>query len=206
MLVELGVVEQRYRAVLEVLDGASVTEWRAGMGWRVRRCMSGCAGMRTTVVWRLWRTGRRGRGRVRIRCRRRSRRGSWRCAGRIRRGGRDGSVAAGAGGCRAAAGPLSGVSGAGAPRPGGRRQKRQAAPGGLPAVGAGRAMELWQMDVVGRFFLADGTELKMVTGIDDHSRFVCLRKAGGAGHGPAGVRRAGRGVGPPRGAGADPDR
>jgi hypothetical protein len=26
MLVELGVVEQRYRAVLEVLDGAEVTE------------------------------------------------------------------------------------------------------------------------------------------------------------------------------------
>jgi transposase InsO family protein len=37
-------------------------------------------------------------------------------------------------------------------------------------------MELWQMDVVGRFHLADGTELKMVTGIDDHSRFcVCAR-------------------------------
>lgn len=34
-----------------------------------------------------------------------------------------------------------------------------------------RSMELWQMDVVGRFFLADGTELSAVTGIDDHSRF-----------------------------------
>jgi transposase InsO family protein len=32
-------------------------------------------------------------------------------------------------------------------------------------------MELWQMDVVGRIFLADGTELSAVTGIDDHSRF-----------------------------------
>ena len=39
-----------------------------------------------------------------------------------------------------------------------------------------RAMELWQMDIVGRLFLADGTEVKVVTGIDDHSRFcVCAR-------------------------------
>ena len=36
----------------------------------------------------------------------------------------------------------------------------------------GRSMELWQMDVVGRVLLADGAELKVVTGIDDHSRFV----------------------------------
>jgi transposase InsO family protein len=34
-----------------------------------------------------------------------------------------------------------------------------------------RSMELWQMDIVGRFHLADGTELKAVTGLDDHSRF-----------------------------------
>ena len=39
-----------------------------------------------------------------------------------------------------------------------------------------RSMELWQMDVVGRLFLKDGTEVKIVTGIDDHSRFcVCAR-------------------------------
>jgi transposase InsO family protein len=34
-----------------------------------------------------------------------------------------------------------------------------------------RAMELWQMDIMGGVFLVDGTELKVVTGIDDHSRF-----------------------------------
>jgi transposase len=39
-----------------------------------------------------------------------------------------------------------------------------------------RSMELWQMDIVGRFYLADGTELKVVAGIDDHSRYcVCAR-------------------------------
>jgi len=36
----------------------------------------------------------------------------------------------------------------------------------------GGAMELWQMDVVGGVVLADGRELKILTGIDDHSRFV----------------------------------
>jgi transposase InsO family protein len=34
------------------------------------------------------------------------------------------------------------------------------------------AMELWQMDVVGGVHLADGSEAKIVSGIDDHSRFV----------------------------------
>ena len=37
-----------------------------------------------------------------------------------------------------------------------------------------RPMELWQMDVVGGFPLADGTSAKALTGIDDHSRMcVC---------------------------------
>jgi transposase InsO family protein len=36
----------------------------------------------------------------------------------------------------------------------------------------GRSMELWQVDVMGRVHLADGLEVKVVTGIDDHSRFI----------------------------------
>lgn len=35
----------------------------------------------------------------------------------------------------------------------------------------GRPMELWQMDVVGGFVLADGRRAKALTGVDDHSRF-----------------------------------
>ena len=35
-----------------------------------------------------------------------------------------------------------------------------------------RSMELWQMDIVGGVRLADGSEAKIVSGIDDHSRFV----------------------------------
>lgn len=34
-----------------------------------------------------------------------------------------------------------------------------------------RSMELWQMDIVGGVRLADGSEAKIVTGVDDHSRF-----------------------------------
>ena len=33
-------------------------------------------------------------------------------------------------------------------------------------------MHLWQLDIVGGVFLADGREYKMLTAIDDHSRFV----------------------------------
>jgi hypothetical protein len=35
-------------------------------------------------------------------------------------------------------------------------------------------MELWQLDVMGGIWLADGRELKAVTGIDDHSRFCVM--------------------------------
>jgi transposase len=34
-----------------------------------------------------------------------------------------------------------------------------------------RPMELWQLDVMGGVWLADGRELKVLTGLDDHSRF-----------------------------------
>lgn len=37
----------------------------------------------------------------------------------------------------------------------------------------GAPMELWQMDIVGGFPLADGTSAKALTGIDDHSR-LCV--------------------------------
>ncbi len=47
------------------------------------------------------------------------------------------------------------------------------------------AMDLWQLDVTASLFLADGRECKIITGIDDHSRFcviatVVLRATGRA--------------------------
>ncbi len=35
-------------------------------------------------------------------------------------------------------------------------------------------MQLWQLDVTGSVFLAGGTELKLISGIDDHSRFCVI--------------------------------
>ena len=40
----------------------------------------------------------------------------------------------------------------------------------------GRSMELWQMGVMGRVHRAGGLEVKVVTGIDDHSRFIVCAK------------------------------
>ena len=39
-----------------------------------------------------------------------------------------------------------------------------------------RPMELWQMDITGGVHLVDASELKVVTGIDDHSRFCVSAK------------------------------
>ncbi len=39
-----------------------------------------------------------------------------------------------------------------------------------------RSMELWQTDVMGRVKIADGTEASVVTGIDDHSRYCVIAK------------------------------
>lgn len=50
-------------------------------------------------------------------------------------------------------------------------------------------MSLWQIDIVGGIHLVDGTEVKVVTGVDDHSRF-CIRPRWSSG------RRGGRCVWP----------
>jgi transposase InsO family protein len=62
----------------------------------------------------------------------------------------------------------------------------------------GAPMELWQLDVVGGVLLADGRSCKVLTGIDDHSRFVVCaglmtRATGRAvcGHFAAALRRYG---------------
>ena len=88
VLVELGLVEQRYQAVLEVLnDGATVTDVARRYGvvrqtvhsWLRRYAAEGLAGLADASS-------------KPVSCPHqmapRSRRGSWRCAGRIRGGGR----------------------------------------------------------------------------------------------------------------------
>ena len=57
-------------------------------------------------------------------------------------------------------------------------------------------MALWQLDIVGGAFLAGGTEAKIVTGVDDHSRFCVICQVVARPDGPGGVpgvrRRAGQ--------------
>jgi transposase InsO family protein len=176
VLVELGVVEQRYRAVLEVLDGASVVEvarrngvtrqtvheWlrryanEGGLGGLADRSSrpASCPHQMTTQLEAMVVAMRRAHpawGPDRIR---------WQL-------GRDGVD------------PVPGRSSIyralvrhGLVEANRRRRRRE----DYRRWERGRSMELWQMDVMGRAYLADGRELKVVTGIDDHSRFVVCAK------------------------------
>jgi transposase InsO family protein len=57
------------------------------------------------------------------------------------------------------------------PKPGRRRRKD------YRRWERGTSMELWQLDVTASAFLAGGAEVKIVTGVDDHSRFCVMTKA-----------------------------
>ncbi len=172
MLVELGVVEQRYQAVLEVLgDGATVTDVarRYGVarqtvhGWLGRYAGRGLAGlvdqsskprscphqMAPVVEARIvaMRREHPGWGPRTIRV--------W-----LEREGVE---------------PLPGRTSIerclvrhGLVTPEARKRKRS----DYKRWERARAMELWQMDIVGGVRLVDGSEAKIVSGIDDHSRFV----------------------------------
>jgi transposase InsO family protein len=61
---------------------------------------------------------------------------------------------------------------AGLIEPDGRRRRRRE----WKRWERGKPNELWQMDTVGGFLLADGTQAKALTGIDDHSRFCVSAK------------------------------
>jgi Homeodomain-like domain len=67
MLVELRVGEQRYRAVWEVLEGASVIEVARRFKVSRQSVHAWLTGMPQTVAWAVWVIGRRGRIAVRIR-------------------------------------------------------------------------------------------------------------------------------------------
>jgi transposase InsO family protein len=175
VLVELGLVEQRHRAVCEVLDGATVTDVarRTGVAgqtvhdWLRAYANGGMAGlvdrsskpqscphqMPPAVEARVVELRRANPG--------------WGPGTILHRLGREGVER------------LPGRSSVhralvrhGLIEPGRRRRRRS----DYKRWERGRSMELWQMDVVGRIHLADGTELSATTGIDDHSRLcVCAR-------------------------------
>jgi transposase InsO family protein len=177
VLVELGVVEQRYRAVLEVLDeGVPVTvvarrygvarqtvhEWLrryandgglGGLADRSSRPVSCPHQMPPEVEARIVGVRREhpgwGPSRVRWELQR---------AGVVPLPGRSSVYRA-----LLRHGLVEGKK---------RRRRRQ----DYRRWERGRAMELWQMDVMGRVHLASGLEVKVVTGIDDHSRFIVSAK------------------------------
>jgi transposase InsO family protein len=177
VLVELGVVEQRYRAVLEVLDeGASVTDVarRYGVarqtvhGWLRRYANRGGLGGLADRSSRPERCPHQMPPEVEARVlgirRAHPAWGPSRIVWQLEREGR---------------GPLPGRSSVyralvrhGLVEAKKRKRRRE----DYRRWERGRAMELWQRDVMGRVHLADGTEVKVVTGIDDHSRFVVCAK------------------------------
>ncbi len=172
MLVELRLVEQRYQAVLEVLnDGATVTDVarRHGVarqtvhGWLRRYAASGLAGladqtskplscphqMAPSVEARIVEMRRQHPG--------------WGPRTIVFWLDKEGVE------------PLPGRTSVerclirhGLVTPQARKRKRS----DYKRWERSRAMELWQMDIVGGVRLADGSEAKIVSGIDDHSRFV----------------------------------
>ena len=177
MLVELGVVEQRYRAVLEVLEeGAPVVEvarrygvarqtvheWLAryandgglaGLADRSPRPASCPHQMPAVVEARIVgiRRDHPGWGPSRIR---------WELE-------------------RAGVAPLPGRPAVyralirhGLIVPGKRKRRRE----DYRRWERSAAMQLWQMDVTGRVHLTGGQEVKIVTGIDDRSRFIVCAK------------------------------
>ncbi len=176
MLVELGLVEQRYQAVLEVLnDGATVTDVARRHGvarqtvyaWLRAYAADGLRGladhssrpqscphqMDPTVEARIVAMRREHPG--------------WGSRTILTWLAREGWV------------PLPGRTSIdrclvrhGLITPQARRRKRS----DYKRWERSRAMELWQMDIVGGVCLADGTEAKVVSGIDDHSRFVISAK------------------------------
>jgi transposase InsO family protein len=176
VLVELGVVEQRYQAVLEVLGGASVTDVarRYGVarqtvhGWLRRYATDGLAGLvdrsskpdscphQTPVEIE-----------ARIVEMRRAHPG-WgpRTIGYHLE--RDGVAQV-----PSRSSIYRTLIRHGLIDPQQRRKRRS----DYKRWERARAMELWQMDVMGGVHLSDGSELKVVTGIDDHSRFCVSAKA-----------------------------
>ena len=175
MLVELGVVEQRYQAVLEVLQGATVTDvaGRYGVarqtvhGWLRRYASDGLAGLvdRSSKPDTCpHQTPAEIEGRI---VEMRTAHPGWgpRTIGYYLE--REGVV------------PVpsrSSIYRALTRHKLIDPQKRRKRRSDYKRWERARSMELWQMDVMGGVYLTDGIELKVVTGLDDHSRFCVSAK------------------------------
>nr|WP_314222227.1 IS481 family transposase [Streptomyces sp. DSM 40713] len=178
-LVELSVVEQRYRAVLAVLAGATVTEIAAQLGvsrqtvsgWKSRYEASGLAGLADRSR-RPASCPHQASAEVEAAvCELRREHPRWgprRIAHVLERSGAVSPVPS-----RMTVYRI--LVRHGLVEPGVRRRKRS----DYKRWQRDRPMQLWQMDIVGGVMLVDPltgelTEAKIVTGVDDHSRFCVI--------------------------------
>ncbi|TWD81671.1 transposase [Kribbella amoyensis] len=172
MLRELSVVEQRYQAVLAVVeDRLSVTEAAAKVGvsrqtlhnWLRRYAEQGLDGL-ADRSHRPVSCPHQMAAEVEVRLvELRQLHPAWGPDRLLYRLGRDGVEPLPS---RAAVGRA--LARLGLVAPGRRRRSRDRV---YRRWERGRPMELWQFDVMGGVLLNDGRELKAVTGVDDHSRF-----------------------------------
>jgi transposase InsO family protein len=178
-LVELSVIEQRYRAVLAVLAGATVTEVAAQLGvsrqtlhaWKVRYGESGLAGLADRSR-RPWSCPQQAAPAVEAAvCELRRTHPRWgprRIAHELVRSGCPGRVPSQMTVYRI-------LVRRGLLQPSGRRNRRE----GFTRWQRDAPMQLWQLDIVGGVVLVDPAtgaraEAKVVTGVDDHSRYWVL--------------------------------
>ncbi|MFJ2563947.1 IS481 family transposase [Streptomyces sp. NPDC094154] len=178
-LVELSVVEQRYRAVLAVLAGATVTEVAASLGvsrqtvsgWKSRYAASGLAGLADRSR-RPASCPHQASAEVEAAvCELRRKHPKWgprRIAHVLERSGAVSPVPS-----RMTVYRI--LVRHGLVEPGARRRKRS----DYKRWQRDRPMQLWQMDIVGGVMLVNPvtgelTEAKIVTGVDDHSRYCVI--------------------------------
>ena len=175
MLVELGLVEQRYKAVCEVLDGATVIDVAERNGVTRQTVHPGSAAMRARGS-PAWSTRPPSPSRAPTRWPRWSRPASSRCVEPIRVGDRGPSAPTWPERASRRCPGRSSIYRALVRHRLLEPTPRKRARSDYKRWERSKSMELWQMDIVGRLYLVDGTEVKVVTGVDDHSRYcVCAR-------------------------------
>jgi transposase InsO family protein len=178
-LVELSVVEQRYRAVMAVLAGATVTEVAASLGvsrqtvsgWKSRYEASGLAGLADRSRRPVSCPHRASAEVEAAVCELRRKHPGWgprRIAFVLERSGAVDPVPS-----RMTVYRI--LVRHGLVQPGVRRRKRS----DYRRWQRDRPMQLWQMDIVGGVMLVNPvtgelTEAKVVTGVDDHSRYCVV--------------------------------
>lgn len=178
-LVELSVVEQRYRAVLAVLAGATVTEVAAQLGvsrqtvsgWKSRYAASGLVGLADRSRRPASCPHQASAGVQAAVCELRREHPRWgprRIAHVLERSGTVDPVPS-----RMTVYRI--LVRHGLVEPGVRRRKRS----DYKRWQRDAPMQLWQMDIVGGVMLVDPltgelSEVKVVTGVDDHSRYCVI--------------------------------